>query len=244
MLIDTHCHLEDKAVLARARAAGVQRLINIGCDIKTTQEAIEFGKDEPDVFFSAGVHPHEAGQAEENFLDKLRVLAENPKCVAIGECGLDYYYNHSTQDVQKAVFEAQIALAGELKKPLIIHVRDAYEDCLERLVAGHPTVIHCFSGTRQHAKAFLDLGCYISISGIVTFKNAEELRQVVLETPLERLLVETDAPYLAPMPYRGKPNEPAYVKIVAEKVAEIKQIPVHDVIVQTGKNACGLFGLS
>ncbi|MEI6789860.1 MAG: TatD family hydrolase [Myxococcaceae bacterium] len=245
MLIDTHCHLEDLGVLERARQAGVARLINIGCDIETTQKARDFGMNQADVFFSAGVHPHEASKAEPDYLERLREFAADPKCVAIGECGLDYYYNHSDRESQKRVFEAQIALAGELSKPLVVHVRDAYEDCLgflDPLVS--PTIIHCFSGDRAHAKAFLELGCYLSISGIVTFKNAEELRAVVVETPLERLLIETDAPYLAPMPYRGKPNESAYIVLVAQKIAELKSISIEEVIAQTGKNALHIFKLS
>lgn len=241
MLIDSHCHLEDLAVLERARQAGVEKLINIGCDILSSEQARNFGANHAGVYFSAGIHPHEASKVEPDYLDKLRELAHDPKCVGIGECGLDYYYDHSDRDSQRRVFSEQIALARELGKPLIIHVRDAYEDCLSLLPAGHSTVIHCFSGNRQHAEAFLDLGCYLSISGIVTFKNAEELRWVVGQTPLKKLLIETDAPYLAPIPHRGKPNEPAYVRLVAEKVAEIKAIPVEQVISQTGQNTLELF---
>lgn len=242
MLIDSHCHLEDLAILERARQAGVEKFINIGCDILSSKQARDFGVAQTGVYFSAGIHPHEASKVEPDYISQLRELAQDSKCVGIGECGLDYYYEHSDRDSQKRVFSEQIALACELNKPLIIHVRDAYEDCLAFLTAGHPTVIHCFSGNRQHAKAFLDLGFYLSISGIVTFKNAEELRLVVKETPLEKLLIETDAPYLAPIPHRGKPNEPAYVRLIAEKIAEIKSIAVEQVIEQTGKNALSLFG--
>lgn len=242
MLIDTHCHLEDLAVLERARQAGVEKFINIGCDILSSKQARDFGMAQEGVYFSAGIHPHEASKVEADYISVLRELARDPKCVGIGECGLDYYYEHSDRDSQKRVFVEQIALACELNKPLIIHVRDAYEDCLACLPKlQHRQVIHCFSGNRQHAKAFLDLGCYLSISGIVTFKNAEELRLVVKETPLEKLLIETDSPYLAPIPHRGKPNEPAYVRLVAEKIAEIKATSVEQVIAQTGKNALALF---
>ncbi|MEI6805302.1 MAG: TatD family hydrolase [Myxococcaceae bacterium] len=243
MLIDTHCHLEDLVVLERARQAGVQKFINIGCDILTSQQARDFGANQSDVFFSAGVHPHDASKVEPDYLEELRALALDPKCVAIGECGFDYYYEHSDRDSQKRVFEAQIKLARELNKPLVVHVRDAYEDCLN-LLEGENIIIHCFSGNRPHAKAFLDLGCYLSISGIVTFKNADELREVVRETPLEKLLIETDAPYLAPIPHRGKPNEPAYVKLVAQKIAEIKNISVEQVIERSGENALRIFKLS
>lgn len=243
MLIDSHCHLEDLAILERARQAGVEKLINIGCDILSSKQARDFGAAQAGVYFSAGVHPHEASKVGPDYILELRELAGDPKCVGIGECGLDYYYDHSDRESQKRVFSEQVALAHELGKPLIIHVRDAYEDCLSLLIAGHPTVIHCFSGNRQHAKAFLDLGCYLSISGIVTFKNAEELRRVVKETPLEKLLIETDSPYLAPIPHRGKPNEPAYVRLVAEKVADIKTISVEQVIEQTGKNTLKVFSV-
>jgi TatD DNase family protein len=242
MLIDTHCHLEDLEVLKRARAAGVERFVNIGCDIVTSQSAQKFGQNEPNVYFTAGVHPHDAGKAEADYIEQLRQLAADSKCVGIGECGLDYYYDHSDRVTQRKVFAEQIALSQELGKPLVVHVRDAYADCLEALRNHTGTkIIHCFSGDRGHAKAFLDMGCYLSISGIVTFKNADELRAVVAETPIERLLIETDAPYLAPVPHRGKPNEPAFVKLVAEKVAEIKNLPLEKVIQVTGDNALKAF---
>lgn len=241
MLIDTHCHLENAAAVERARVAGVQRLITIGCDVETTRSACEWAERESDVYFSAGVHPHEAEKVSSDYLQKLEEFTKHPKCVAMGECGLDYYYNHSDPAQQKSVFREQIELAQRVAKPLIIHVRDAYEDCLSLLPKNYPTVIHCFSGTREHAKAFLELGCFLSISGIVTFKAADELRAAVAETPLERLLVETDSPWLTPVPHRGKPNEPAYVKIVANEVARVLGIGVETVIEQTGRNALYLF---
>jgi TatD DNase family protein len=242
MLIDTHCHLEDPEVLRRARAAGVERFVNIGCDIETSKAARDFAAKESDVFFTTGVHPHDAGKAPSDYIGKLRELAADKKCVGMGECGLDYYYDYSDRVTQRKVFAEQIALSQELEKPLVVHVRDAYSDCLEALRNHQGTkIIHCFSGDREHAKAFLALGCYLSISGIVTFKNADELRAVVIETPLERLLIETDSPYLAPVPHRGKPNEPAFVKLVAEKIAELRNLSLESVIEQTGKNALGVF---
>ncbi|MES2504680.1 MAG: TatD family hydrolase [Myxococcota bacterium] len=243
MLIDTHCHVENLEVLQRARESGVERFINIGCDIASSSDAQAFGMLQSDVYFSAGIHPHEASKVEPDYLEKIRSMASDPKCVGIGECGLDYYYDHSDRESQSRVFKAQIALARELTKPLIIHVRDAYEDCLSFLSeqTGGFTVIHCFSGNRDHAKAFLNLGCYLSISGIVTFKNADELRMVVRETPLDKLLIETDAPFLTPIPHRGKPNEPAFVRLVAQKIAELKEIDLAQVIEQTGKNALQIF---
>lgn len=235
MLVDTHCHIhdarfeEDRAeVLRRARESGVHTMITIGCDLETTQRAQTLAQIHPDVYFSAGYHPHEAKLACDNWLDALRVFARHPKCVAIGECGLDFYYEHSPRELQKSVFFEQMNLAKEMNKTLVVHVRDAYQECLEML-AGFPTdtvpvVIHCFTGTLEIAQSFLELGCYISISGIATFKEPGELDKVIRSAPIERLLVETDSPYLAPLPYRGKRNEPSYVVKVAEKVAEFKSM--------------------
>ncbi|MBH1988944.1 MAG: TatD family hydrolase [Myxococcaceae bacterium] len=241
MLIDTHCHLEDQAALERARIAGVKRLITVGCDLETTQKACEWAERELDVYFSAGVHPHESSKVKLSDWEPIEALSKNSKCVAVGECGLDYHYNHSDPIQQKQVFRKQIELAKRVAKPLIIHVRDAYEDCLAMLPRGYPTVIHCFSGTREHARAFLELGCFLSISGIVTFKNAEELRYVAATTPIDRLLIETDSPWLAPVPHRGKPNEPAWVQLVANEIARVRACSVQSVIEQTGKNALDLF---
>lgn len=255
MLIDTHCHLDDKRfdherekTLERAREIGVSRFITIGCDIANSVRAMSLAIVHPDVYFSSGIHPHEAAKAPEDFIEQLRAVASHPKCVAIGECGLDYHYNHSPKEAQQHVFKSQIQLAHELKKPLIIHVRDAWEDCIailkEHKQQRTKTIIHCFTGTLEQAKTMIDLSCVLSISGVVTFKEPGELHEVVTQIPLEHLLVETDSPYLAPIPHRGKRNEPAFVFLVAQKIAELRGILVDEVILQTGKNAQSVFAIN
>jgi TatD DNase family protein len=239
MLIDTHCHIHDARfdddraqVLERARSAGVQTMISIGCDLETTKRAHALSQLHSDIYFSAGFHPHEAKLADENLIETLRAFALKPKCVAIGECGLDYHYDHSPRDIQQKVFAQQVELAGELGKALVVHVRDAFDDCLELLKPmgdRAPVVIHCFTGNVEVAKKMIDRGYYISISGIVTFKDPGELDKVVQQIPIEHLLVETDSPYLAPLPFRGKRNEPSYVVKVAEKVAELRSMTLEEV---------------
>lgn len=252
MLVDTHCHIHDARfdtdraqVLQRAREAGVGIMISIGCDLETTKRAQALAQVHKDVYFSAGYHPHEARLASKEVLSELKEIAQDKKCVAIGECGLDYYYNHSPKEAQLAVFNQQIELAKELKKALVIHVRDAFEDCLEQLKGFPfrevPVVIHCFTGSLEIAKRFLNLGCIISISGIATFKDPGELDQVIVAAPLDQLLVETDSPYLAPLPYRGKRNEPSYVVNVAQKVAELKQIEFKGVSEALTRNSLNVF---
>ncbi len=254
MLIDTHCHLDAKRfdedrpeMMARARSAGVQRMVTIGCDVEGSHRALGLAKTHADVFCSAGVHPHEAEKAEAGFVDRLRAIAQHPKCVAIGECGLDYFYDHSPRERQAEVFAAQIRLAVELDMPLVIHVRDAWDDCLRILedegAAKPGGIIHCFSGSVEQAEKSLALNFYISIPGIVTFKKSGDLPTVVENCPKDRLLVETDSPYLAPAPFRGKRNEPAYVAHVAQKVADLWQTDIDDVLRVTGENAQRVFSI-
>lgn len=254
MLIDTHCHLdadrfdEDRAaVIARARAAGVRRMVTVGCDEENSRRALGLAATHDDVWATVGVHPHEAAAASQRFDDVLLELAGNERCVAIGECGLDFYYDHSPRERQREVFARQVAVARRVNKPLVIHVRDAWSECLDVLHAEGARdcggVIHCFSGSLEDAKRSLELGFYLSIPGIVTFKSPGDLPEVVRMAPLDRLLVETDSPYLAPTPYRGKRNEPAYVLEVARKVAELRAMTLDDVIERTGANARTLFGL-
>lgn len=255
MLIDSHCHLDAErfdddrpAMLARARARGVARFVTVGCDEENSRRAIGLAAAHTDIYATVGVHPHEAEKASPNFVDAIRVLAAHEKAVAIGECGLDYYYDHSPRERQREVFAKQIALAREVGKPIIVHVRDAWDDCLDVMKAEGARdcggVIHCFSGSLDFARASLDLGLYISIPGIVTFKKAGALPEVVPAVPADRLLVETDSPYLAPVPHRGKRNEPAYVRDVAEKVAELRGEDIETTIENTGANARALFGIS
>lgn len=254
MLIDSHCHLDadrfddDRAaVITRAREAGVRRMVTVGCDEDNSRRALGIAATHPDVWATVGVHPHEAEKASDAFDDVLIALAASERCVAIGECGLDYYYDHSPRDRQREVFARQVAVAKRVRKPLVIHVRDAWSECLDVLQAEGARecggVIHCFSGSLDDAKKSLDLGFYLSIPGIVTFKSPGDLPEVVRMAPEDRLLVETDSPYLAPMPYRGKRNEPAFVVEVAKKVAELRGAPFEQVVEQTGRNARALFSL-
>ncbi|MBI4125549.1 MAG: TatD family hydrolase [Deltaproteobacteria bacterium] len=237
MWIDSHCHLawekfrEDlPQVLARAKEAGVAGMIVIGAGegVEGNPKAIDLAAQHPNLWAAVGIHPHDAAQTGD-----LKNLASQSKVVAIGETGLDYHYDHSPRKAQQERFAEQIALAGELNLPLVIHSREAWQDTLAVLKEGGPPerggVFHCFSGGWKEAKQALDLGFYISVSGIVTFKKAESLVEVVHKIPLERILIETDAPYLAPVPHRGERNEPAFVKFVGEKIAEIRSGPVEKV---------------
>lgn len=253
-LTDTHAHLNDPAfqhdlneVLDRARTAGVRTIICVGSDLKTSAEAVELAAQREGIYAAVGVHPHEAKSADEQTWKAIRLLAGRPKVVALGEIGLDFYYYNSPPEVQIAVFRQQILLARELGLPIIIHDRDAHEEvyrilCEEKAgdVGG---VFHCFSGGLDFAGKCLDLGFYISLAGPVTFKKAGELLRVACEIPLERLLVETDAPYLAPVPYRGKRNESAFIVETAKKVAETRGMEPEELAAATSNNARKLFSL-
>ena len=254
MLIDSHAHIQGKEysgeaadVVARAREAGVERIIAVGGagDMSSNTEAVVLARAFPDIYATVGMHPHDAKDVGEDELQKLRELAANEKVVAVGETGLDYYYNHSPRDVQRRVFTQFIHMACEIGLPVVVHERDAAQETAE-LLRGESGgnlcgVIHCFTGSYDAARAYLDLGFYLSFTGIITFKNAEPLRDVVGRIPLERMLVETDSPYLTPVPHRGKRNEPAYVRLVAETVAKLKEISVEEVAAVTTRNVCELF---
>lgn len=255
MLIDSHCHLDfpDFAeegvgnVIARAKAAGVDRMMTICTHVSKFDQILKVAESSPDVFCTVGTHPHHAGEPEEAFVtrEKLVELSQHPKVVGLGECGLDYYYDFSPRDVQQKVFTTHIEASLETGLPLIIHTRDAEEDTIRliRDVGGGKArgVMHCFTGTQWLADEALKLGFYISFSGIVTFKKSEDLRAVAKSVPLDRLLVETDSPYLAPMPYRGKRNEPAYVVHTAIEVARVKDMPLNDLGRHTSDNYYSLF---
>ncbi|MBI1879832.1 MAG: TatD family hydrolase [Chloroflexi bacterium] len=256
MLIDSHCHLnfnafdQDRAeVLARAAAAGVVACINPGINLADSQQVVNLAETIPDLYAAVGFHPNDAANFDETALAQLRSLANRPKVVAIGEIGLDYYWDKAPRPVQRQVFEQQLALAKELGKPVIIHQRETAADImavLRRWGAGqnHPgLVLHSFSGDRAMAEEAIELGFYIGISGPVTFKNAHDLPEIVVAMPLERLLVETDAPFLTPHPYRGKRNEPTYVKLVAERVAALKGLPLAEVSRRLTENTVSLFKL-
>ena len=233
MLFDTHTHLDDprydadrEAVMARAREAGVDTFITIGCDLATSRSAVALADRYADVYATIGVHPHEVKHIGDNWYTELRRLAAHPKVIAYGEIGLDYHYNHSPPTEQRDRFREQVNLARELRLPVVIHTREAQDDTVtilrEEQAAEVGGVFHCFSGDAWLAKDALDLGFYLSFSGVITFHNAAMLRDIVKTVPLDRLLVETDCPYLTPVPHRGKRNEPAYVTLVAAKIAEAR----------------------
>jgi TatD DNase family protein len=256
MFADSHCHLTDSqfdadrtATLQRARDAGVSRFIVIGAngDFIHNEKAVALAREHADVFAVIGVHPHDAGTVTDETYARLRALARQPKVVGVGETGLDFYYDNSPREDQRRHFRAFIRLAQELGLPLSMHVRDAYPEAVQTLreewgsqVRG---VMHCFTGNVAEAEMLLDLGLFLSLSGIVTFKNAQELREVAHHAPLDRLLIETDCPLLAPVPYRGRRNEPAYVVQVAKTIAEAKAIPLAEVADATRRNTETLFRL-
>jgi TatD DNase family protein len=232
MLIDTHVHLDDARydsdrdlMIARAREAGVDRMITIGCDLATSQAAVALADRYPCVYASVGVHPHEVKHIAAGWYEELRRLAAHQKVVAYGEIGLDYHYNHSPAAEQRDRFREQLQLARELQLPVVVHTREAQEDTIQILKeewsADFGGVLHCFSGDAWLAKGALDLGFHLSFSGILTFQNAGMLRDIAKTVPAGRLLIETDCPYLTPAPHRGKRNEPAYVRHVAQTLAGI-----------------------
>ncbi|MFA0782758.1 TatD family hydrolase [Fervidibacter sacchari] len=258
MLIDTHAHLNHpqfandwKDALKRAKSVGVEVVINVGYDIPSSERAVAQCSDAPSdgsaVFASIAVHPHEAKNWGEEAAKTLALLARDPSVIAVGEIGLDFHYDFSPRQDQFRAFEEQLDLAWRLNFPVILHIREAHPEALAVVKNfGKPLqgVAHCFAGTWDEAKAWLDLGFYIGITGIVTFeKKAGNIREVAAKVPLERLLIETDAPYLAPVPHRGKRNEPAFLPIIAEFVARLKGIPVEQLVEATWQNANALFGL-
>ncbi|SDO59276.1 TatD family hydrolase [Alkalicoccus daliensis] len=254
MLIDTHVHLnadqfaEDSAeVIERARAAGVEKMVVVGFDTKTIKLAMELVEEYEFLYAAVGWHPVDAVDFDEEKLAWLEELAAHPKVVAIGETGLDYHWEKSPHEVQKEAFRKQIALAKKVNLPVIIHDREAHEDIVQVLEEENAAeiggIMHCFQGDEKIAQKCLDMNFYISFGGPVTFKNAKLPKEVAKIIPADRLLVETDAPYLAPHPYRGKRNEPAYVKLVAEQLAELRGITYEELADTTTANAVRLFQL-
>lgn len=253
-LIDTHCHLDMsayaadcEAVLARALAAGVSRIISVGIDLASSRRAIELAEQYPGVYATVGVHPHNVAELSAADYAELRGLCRHAKVVAYGEIGLDYVKNYAPVSLQKEHFRRQVALAGELQLPVVVHDREAHDEIMEILEGAAPFpaggVMHCFSGDGAFARRVLALGFHISIPGVVTFAKAEMLQQAVREIPLGSLVLETDGPFLAPVPYRGKRNEPRLLLFTAQKVAELKGISLAEVALQTTRNAVRLFGL-
>ncbi len=253
MLIDTHCHLDfpDLAadidgVLERAKAAGVTRMITIATHVARAATYRAIAEAHDNVFFTVGTHPHYADQELDVTAGQLVALAEHPKCVGIGEAGLDYHYDKAPREAQAQGLRTHIAASRMTQLPIVIHARAADDDMIrileeETAKGAFPAVLHCFSSGPELARRGLDLGFYLSMSGILTFKASEELREIARATPLDRLLVETDAPYLAPMPHRGKRNEPAFSRHTAAMLAEVKGVTLEEIATITTANAERLF---
>ena len=257
-LVDSHCHLavpdfdaDREAVLARAAAAGVTTLVCVGATgpVESNFRAVALaGRQAPvAIVATVGIHPHDASSGDDAAFATLTRLAASPGIVAVGETGLDFHYDRSPRAVQRAAFARTVALARAVGRPLVVHVREAHAEAAAILAAEGAAavggVIHCFTVDRDDARRYLDLGFSVSVAGIVTFKNAEALRDAVRTVPLDRLLVETDAPYLAPVPHRGRRNEPAHVRLVAEAVATVRGVPLATVAAATTANARRLFAL-
>jgi TatD DNase family protein len=254
MLFDTHVHLNDEQfnedledVIQRAKEQKVEKMVVVGFDRPTITRAMELIEKYDFLYASIGWHPVDAIDMKEEDLQWIEELCSHPKVVALGEMGLDYHWDKSPKDIQKQVFRKQIQLARKVKLPIIIHNREATQDIIDILkeeqaheVGG---IMHCFSGSAETAKECVEMNFYISLGGPVTFKNAKKPKEVAVEVPFDRLLVETDCPYLAPHPYRGKRNEPAYVKLVAEQIAELRGVTLEEVANQTTANAKKLFGI-
>lgn len=251
-LVDSHCHLDDPvfdvdfdAVIQRAKAQDISHIMTVSTDLKQAPRLMEITQQYPFIFTTMGIHPHHAQDyyPMPDLKDQLRTLCRHSKVVGIGETGLDYYYNNSPKEAQIEVFKTHLQLSLELDLPVIIHTRDAEADTLEviRRYPGVKGVFHCFSGSKELAMQALELGFYISFSGIITFKKADELREICAYVPLDRLLVETDAPYLAPIPHRGRRNEPAHTRLTAEKVSEIKEVSFEKIAHHTTANYFILF---
>jgi TatD DNase family protein len=247
---DSHCHLDDAglpggtdAVLAAARAAGVERLVTVGTDAARSEAAIALAAHHDDVWATVGLHPHDASQGVESIV----ALLDRPRVVAVGECGLDYHYDHSPRDVQRQAFAAQVALAHERRLPLVIHTREAWDDTFDVLASeGVPdhTIFHCFTGGPDEARRGLDAGAFLSFSGIVTFPSADDIRAAAALCPADRILVETDSPYLAPVPHRGQRNQPAFVGLVGARLAQVRGVNVSQIEHDTEANARVAFRLT
>jgi TatD DNase family protein len=255
MLFDSHAHYDDKKfdsdremILASLPDKGVGYVLNVGCGIKSTQKSIDYTHKYDYFYAAAGIHPHDAAKAPEGFCDALEGFFSDSKVVAVGEIGLDYYYDFSPREVQKEVFRNLLALAVKVGKPVIIHNREAHKDILD--IIGEYTgslcggVFHCFSGSLEMARIVLKLGFYLSFGGAITFKNARRAIEILEYMPLDRLLIETDCPYMTPEPHRGQRNDSSFVHLVAKKVAEIKNVDLADIISATTDNAKRLFNVT
>lgn len=252
-LIDTHSHIDMQdfdnldEIISNAENAGVKEIIIPSVDRNSFERVIKIANEYENVYCALGIHPTEAQNSKEEDFQKILELAANKKVVAVGECGLDYYWDKTYIKEQKEVFVKQIEIAKQLKKALIVHDREAHKDVFDILTNNIkdeiPVVMHCFSGSLEFAKECIKKGFYIALGGVATFKNAKKAHEIAKEVPLDYLLLETDAPYLTPEPYRGKRNEPAYVKFAAEKIAELREISFEEVAEATTNNARKVFGI-
>ena len=250
-LIDSHAHLDfpqfdgDRdAVIARAREAGLTAIVNVGTNLASSRASVALAEEYDFIYATVGIHPHDAETSNQAALDELRSLADHPKVVAIGEIGLDYYRDYSPRPAQRQAFRDQLALASALDRPVVIHSRDAHSEVFATLHEWTGTgVLHTYAAGLEHLEEAIDMDFYIGISGPVTFSSADHLRAVAREVPLHRLLVETDCPYLTPAPHRGRRNEPAYVKLVAEAIAEARDEPIERIADTATENTRRLFGL-
>ena len=255
MLIDSHSHLEMpdfkmdlEEVIDRAKASGVGYIFTVGTEKKDWERTLEIVNSHPSIYAILGVHPHNAKEIDHETYPALKELCQNEKVRAFGEIGLDFYRDHSPREVQQKRFREQIRLAKELRLPIVVHDREAHHETLDILKSEKAEecggIIHCFSGDYEMAKACMDIDFLISVPGNITYKNAESYRELIKRIPLESLLIETDAPFLTPVPFRGKRNEPSYVRYTAQKVAEIKKIPFEKVAEVTTENALRVYKLT
>ena len=252
-VFDTHCHLDDEKfeedredAYRRMLEAGVARCVCVGSDLASSRRCVDFARRHAGVYAAAGVHPHEAKDAGPDYLTELRALLRESRVVALGEIGLDYYYDLTPRDVQKRVMAEQVSLALEMDMPVIFHIRDAHGDMVDyfhTLKQKPAGIIHCFSGSAEIAKEYVKMGFYVSFAGPLTFKKAPHLQAAAKEVPLDRLLVETDSPYLSPEPMRGRRNEPAHVVYTLKKLAELWDLPAEEMASITWENACRIYRL-
>lgn len=253
MIFDTHAHYDDeqfdgdrKELLHSMADNGVGTIVNVSASCASCERVVDMVQDYPFMYAAVGVHPDEAGGLDEESFARMKELFKRDKVVAVGEIGLDYYWDHESHEVQKRWFIRQIELAGELGLPILVHSREAAADTMEIIkgyAQGMRGVIHCFSYSKEMAKEYVKMGFCIGVGGVVTFKNARKLKETVKDLPLRSIVLETDCPYLAPEPYRGRRNQSAYIRYVAEEIARLKEISCEEVIAQTEDNARKLYGI-
>ncbi len=252
-MFDTHAHIDSfddiklKEVIKRAKEAGIEKIVNPSAEPSNFERILKISEENDFVYAALGVHPEETDKFKDDSIELIRNLSKHKKVVAIGEIGLDYYWTTETKEQQKKIFKLQTELAKELNLPLIIHDREAHEDTFNILKSAKlgdiKVIMHCFSGSREFMKQCVKEGWYIALGGVVTFKNSVKAKEVAVDVPIEKLLLETDCPYLAPVPYRGKENEPSYILETAKCIAELRGISFEELECQTTKNACEVFGL-